>query len=218
MKKICILAVCVLCFGIVVYAQSIPQFTVPLGVGSTQKTEVMHLQQFLIAQGFLKVAATGNYLSLTVQAVKAFQVSQSITPTGYFGPLTMVAANKKLTATVSAVTAQPVASVSVQSVKNNVSQTADLMLAGSSSHTITWQTNGYPANVGVNVNLLRKTSDIPAMYTLIRQLASDAPNTGSFAWTPQQGESGSDVYIEVTCSTSHQFAQGCQVSQIVKAF
>jgi peptidoglycan hydrolase-like protein with peptidoglycan-binding domain len=195
------------------------QFTVSLGQGSAQTTQVIQLQQFLIAQGFLNVPATGNYFSLTTKAVKAFQVSQGITPTGYFGPLTIVAANKKLTMKVSTVTAQPTTGVAVQSVKNNSSQTASAILSGSTTRTITWQTNGYPADVGVNINLLKKTSDSPASYTLVRQLAENTPNTGLFSWTPHTEETaGNNLYIEVTCSTSHDFPQGCQVSQVISAF
>jgi peptidoglycan hydrolase-like protein with peptidoglycan-binding domain len=203
-----------------VYADTATPFTVTMGPGSTQTAQVINLQQFLIAQGFLHVAATGNYLSLTTQAVENFQTSQGITPTGYFGPLTLAAANKKLTTVVSSVTTQPAATVAVQSTKGNSSEVALAVFSTTPAvRTITWQTVAYPTNVGVDIHLIRQISQSPASYTLVRQLATNTPNTGSFVWTPQVGETAnSNLYVEVTCTIAHQFTQGCQVSQIISAF
>ncbi len=121
--------------------------------------------------------------------------------------------------TVSEVTTQPKTTVGVQSVTASSPQTAAAILAGTSSRTITWTTTTYPANAGVNINLLKKTTASPATYTLVRRLATDTPNTGTFTWTPKAGEVSADLYIEVTCSTTYTFTQGCQISsQVIKAF
>jgi peptidoglycan hydrolase-like protein with peptidoglycan-binding domain len=62
------------------------------------QTEVKRLQEFLISKGYLKSGLnTGNYLSLTVAAVKTYQQAKGITPvSGYFGPKTRTAVNADL--------------------------------------------------------------------------------------------------------------------------
>ena len=56
---------------------------------------VVSLQQFLISQGLLESnLATGYFGNLTIQAVKAFQTNQDVSPvSGFFGPLTRAKAN-----------------------------------------------------------------------------------------------------------------------------
>ncbi len=50
---------------------------------------VIELQNFLIKQGYLVSEPTGNYYTLTQNAVMAFQKAYNISPiSGYFGPLT----------------------------------------------------------------------------------------------------------------------------------
>lgn len=48
----------------------------------------LELQKLLISQGYLSGAATGNFLSLTKQAVIKFQKASNVPATGYVGPLT----------------------------------------------------------------------------------------------------------------------------------
>lgn len=66
--------------------------------GIRSNSEVRCLQDFLIQKGYLGAGLnSGNYLSLTVSAVKVYQASKGITQTGYFGPLTRSAINIDLT-------------------------------------------------------------------------------------------------------------------------
>ncbi len=102
------------------------------------------------------------------------------------------------------------ASVSTESVVNANGDTASVVLSG--AKIITWQTSGYPANAGVNINLLRKVSDSPRQFAVVRILATDTVNDGQETWTPQSGENTNDLYIEVTCSSTYQFAGGCSLS------
>jgi peptidoglycan hydrolase-like protein with peptidoglycan-binding domain len=180
-------------------------FSVSLGRGSKETAEVIKLQAFLVSEGFLSVSPTGNYLSLTETAVKAFQKSKGIDTTGYFGPLSRAAANSKF-----AQNTAPKASVSVSSVAPEKSLAAALFL--SSAKKIQWKTADYPKNVGVNINLLKKISDSPVKYELVRQLAKDTPNDGEETWIPTSSEKNLDLYIEVTCSTTYAFKEGCQIS------
>ena len=66
-----------------------------LSYGS-QGNEVIELQEFLFTNGYLTVNPTGNYYSLTVNAVKKFQKDNDISQTGYFGPITRSAVNNLL--------------------------------------------------------------------------------------------------------------------------
>ncbi len=72
-------------------------FTKNLHTGTAGKNvEVMALQQFLFNEGFYTGPITGNFRSMTMSAVKAFQKSKKINSTGYFGPLTRNEVNKML--------------------------------------------------------------------------------------------------------------------------
>ena len=73
-------------------------FTKDLYYGLRLNSEVKRLQNFLISKGYLASGLnTGNYLSLTVAAVKAYQTAKGITPViGRCGPKTRAAINTDL--------------------------------------------------------------------------------------------------------------------------
>lgn len=186
-------------------------FSNSLGYGHSG-AEVIKLQQFLVDQGFLKSSlVTGRFLSLTKKAVMEFQKSNGIDTTGFFGPLSRAAANKKV------VTKPTVkATVAIVSVMPDLN-TAGLVM--SNSKNISWQTTDYPVGVGININLLRKISDNPASYTLVEKIAQDTKNDGSETWIPKSNQTGSDLYLEITCSTTYGFSNGClQTGAPIKAF
>ena len=54
---------------------------------------VTDLQNFLTGQKFYSGPVSGNFFSLTLQAVKNFQQAKGVSPTGYFGPLSRAIAN-----------------------------------------------------------------------------------------------------------------------------
>jgi peptidoglycan hydrolase-like protein with peptidoglycan-binding domain len=67
--------------------------------GMMNNPEVRCLQEFLKSRGpeiYPEGLVTGNFLSLTLAAVKRYQASKGLIQTGYFGPLTRAAANKDL--------------------------------------------------------------------------------------------------------------------------
>lgn len=101
------------------------------------------------------------------------------------------------------------ATVSTLSV-SNVTSPALAVLAG--TKVINWKTSNYPANAGVNISLIRKISDSPKEFTLVRTLATDTSNDGEELWIPQSGEDTDDLFIEVTCSSTYQFNSGCSLS------
>jgi len=102
-----------------------------------------------------------------------------------------------------------VATVSTLSI-TDVTSPASAVLAGAKN--INWQTANYPANAGVNINLIRKISDSPREFTLVRTLETDTANDGQETWIPQNGENTNNLYVEVTCSNNYQFQAGCSLS------
>jgi peptidoglycan hydrolase-like protein with peptidoglycan-binding domain len=56
--------------------------TVNLARNSARRADVTSLQQFLFDNGYLGVQPTGNYLNMTVQAVKDFQSANELTVNG----------------------------------------------------------------------------------------------------------------------------------------
>lgn len=58
--------------------------------------KVVELQEFLIEKGFLNSEPTGNFYSLTLKAVKAFQTAYDLPSTGYFGIMSRTKANEIL--------------------------------------------------------------------------------------------------------------------------
>lgn len=182
-------------------------FNVSLNYGSTLKQEVIKLQNFLISLGYLNAEATGFYLSMTQKAVADFQKAEGINPTsGYFGPLTRAVANNKLVATDSDAKSE-ISSVLVMGAPP-YSATAFL----SNYKIVTWKTANYPQNIGVNINLLRKVSDSPQAFVLIRNIAHNTLNDGSETWIPESDEKSDNVYIEITCSNTYSFKNGCKLS------
>lgn len=58
--------------------------------------EVMELQEFLVDKGFLKTIPTNFFGLLTLKAVKAYQTSVSVSPTGFVGVLTREKINNEI--------------------------------------------------------------------------------------------------------------------------
>ena len=72
-------------------------FSKDLYYGVRGDAEVQALQEFLTDQGHYSGTATGNFFSLTLSAVKKFQIANGILPaSGYFGPKTRAKANQIL--------------------------------------------------------------------------------------------------------------------------
>jgi len=72
-------------------------FDKDLYYGIDNDSQVLELQEFLTSEGLYSGPITGNYYSLTVQAVKSFQERENIKPVaGYFGSLTRKKTNQVL--------------------------------------------------------------------------------------------------------------------------
>lgn len=97
MKKVIILTILLL-FPFFAFAS----FENNLYYGLQNNNEVRELQEFLVGKGLLDHEATGNFYSLTLKAVKAYQASEGIIQTGYVGTLTRTAINNELITSLSA--------------------------------------------------------------------------------------------------------------------
>jgi len=89
-------------------------------------TEVTELQEFLIDKGFLSGQATGNFFSLTLRAVKAFQVANGLPSTGYFGPMSRAKANQLLTEDISTTNSAEITETGTTTQPTNTNQLAIL--------------------------------------------------------------------------------------------
>ncbi len=68
---------------------------------------------------------------------------------------------------------------------------------------VTWSSSDYGEKT-VNVHLMRKVSDNPIAYDLVRTIAVNKANTGSATWIPNQNDIGFNVALEVGCAPSGQ--------------
>jgi hypothetical protein len=86
------------------------------------------------------------------------------------------------------------------------------------ARVINWETSNFPADSLVTVNLIRKISDSPMSFEMVRTIVTDVPNNSSVSWVPETSEVGDDLYIEVVCSAI-QTTGGCRTNSApIKAF
>lgn len=76
---------------------AIYRFERNLYFGLKNDDDVRRLQNYLISKRLLSAtSSTGNFFTLTLEAVKKYQASVGISATGYFGPLTRAKVNAEL--------------------------------------------------------------------------------------------------------------------------
>jgi hypothetical protein len=78
--------------------------------------------------------------------------------------------------------------------------------------TIRWTSSDYPSKAGVNINLLRQVSSNPNKFEFVKTIKKDTPNDGQEVWTPAVGDNGNNLVIQVSCSSSFVFPDGCSSS------
>ncbi len=73
---------------------------------------------------------------------------------------------------------------------------------------IAWTSRNYGSDT-IAVNIIRKISDNPSRYELVRTVSIATLNDGSAVWVPALTDVGSDIYVEVACAVS---GQACTAS------
>ena len=161
------------------------KFTKNLSFGIRNSAEVKDLQNFLSQKGFYKGPVTGNYLNMTADAVKAFQKSNSLPATGFFGSLSRTAANNQGTD----------ASLSITSYKGGEK------IEVGQTQKVTWSSQNYQAS-DVKINIIKQVGTNPNRYELVRSVNGKIANDGSATWVPARTDIGNNVFVEVACDES----------------
>lgn len=78
---------------------------------------------------------------------------------------------------------------------------------------VEWLSDNYSAPTVV-INIIRKVSESPISYELVRTVSAGTSNDGLALWIPTLLEAGDDIYVEVGCTLS---SQACTASQSVSA-
>lgn len=140
-----------------------------LGIGS-QGSDVGYLQEFLREKNYLKVATTNYYGTATAEAVKKFQVSQKIEPTGYVGPYTR--------ARLRILSCEGVASGStLPGITFTSPQQGDEFAVGEKVRT-TWE----GTTSGVDAISIHLVSNMLGQNKVVRTVARTQASKGSFNW------------------------------------
>lgn len=100
---------------------------------------------------------------------------------------------------------------------NVVSEVSSKLMVGDKD-VVKWQTENFPEGAFVHINLIRKVSDNPVSYELVRQIASYAVNDGEEVWTVEKGDLGGNLQVEVVCAGSTRFKEGCVSGQTSNSF
>ena len=176
-------------------AQSpVTSFNQDLQFGQTNSS-VTSLQSFLYGLGYLTVKPTGYFGAQTKTAVERYQAANKISATGYFGPMTRAAVNKTIAGALTKATL---------TISNPISGNVEV----GQTQTVTWTSNNYSSPT-VSVNLIRKVSDNPARYKLVRTISASTKNDGSATWVPAPTDVGAGLSIEIGCTSS---AKPCQAA------
>lgn len=193
-------AAAIILIGGVASAQS-AAFSSEIGVGA-QGTEVTSLQTWLENNGYYSGPVTGYFGSLTQAGVEDFQTANSISATGYVGPLTLAALNAKASGTTTTGANAPLIAqleaqlnsllAQIQAIESNTTTTSTGVPVGSS---MTVSSNeGASVNGNLNGSGTSPLTYAISSYPLNGTLTAFTPSTGSFTYTPNANYSGSDSF------------------------
>jgi hypothetical protein len=90
---------------------------------------------------------------------------------------------------------------------STVSETANVLSAINvnvplgDTQVVTWNPKDITSD-RVAINVIRKVSDNPVSYDLVRVVATSTENDGSATWVPSNLDIGANLYIEIGCTES----------------
>ena len=82
-----------------------------------------------------------------------------------------------------------------------------------SVNIVTWRTENFPVNGKLNISLLKKTSENPDTYELVRTVAEYTQNDGSETWKAERSEIGEELYIQIGCAGTSRYENGCVATE-----
>lgn len=178
-------AAVVIGLSVTITAQAATNFNKDLSFGMKNSADVKSLQQFLSQEGHFKGEATGNYFNVTAEAVKSFQKSNKINPTGYFGPMTRAAVNSK----------------SADALLSLTSHKGGETIEVGNKQALKWTASNY-SSTDVKVNVIKKVSSNPNRYELVRSVSDKTVNDGVATWIPAKSDIGNNIFVEIGCKDS----------------
>ncbi|GEM_PF-2729861 len=166
------------------------QFSRDLSFGFQQDSDVTKLQEFLSDEGLYSGPITGNFFSLTLKAIKAFQSREGITPAaGYFGPKTRVRANALLGAQVQASNQQAITETG-----QNVAQSSAPQITNNSINNVQSQLEALLKQVA----LLQQQLQTQQQNQTSTNAPAPASNQNTTSNTPSQNSASAADILEIT--------------------
>lgn len=159
----------------------------------TVSSDVEDFQIFLQGQGYFTSPVNGKFDKNTKEAVIRFQRAHVIPGTGNVGPLTRGIAN---IISASSLDRGSLAMINPLTGNIEVGQTQN----------VNWTSDNYGSS-NVKINLIRKVSENPNRYELVRTIATSTMNDGVAVWVPAPTDMGKDLSIEVGCVGTTQTCQ-----------
>lgn len=182
MKKLILFSLSLLFIPLVAGAS----FDTNLYYGLRNNSDVKELQEFLLDKGFYTGNATGNFLSITLKSVKAYQRSIGLSGTGYVGILTRTAINDEL---------------AIELSESNTESTAE---TGTTPPTPTPQATTNDVIIALQAQialLLQQVQAMQAQQTTVQQLQQTVQQQTQ---TIQQIQQNTQQIVQNTCSPNWQ--------------
>lgn len=104
-------------------------------------------------------------------------------------------------------TAQPVLAKTANI--TTISPASGTLIQTGVPQTIRWTSSDYPIGTGVNINLLRQFSSNPDKFEFVKTIRKDTPNDSQEIWIPSVSDAGNNLVVQVSCSLSYVFPEGC---------
>jgi hypothetical protein len=190
-------------------------FTDNLYYGIHDKSQVSQLQEFLSSQGLYSGPITGNFYFLTLGAVKAFQAQQGIIPAaGYFGPVTMAAANKIADVVVGASNSQAISETGTSTPMVQGSSTTQLQLEALLQEVallqqqLSAQQNSTQVIQNLQTQVQQQTQTIQQQSQALQQIASNTQPIASNPPAPPVANQTSNQLIASTAPLGSSVARG----------
>lgn len=169
-------------------------------------SQVTELQEFLIDKGFLQGTATGNFYSLTLKAVKAFQTANNLPSTGYVGNLTRTEINNELSVETASSTTQQIsetstttinqASVVVQSQQKNIVSNSSTLTSGMIDFSSFQKIRDYQYSANPSAYLNQNVAFVSSVYNFI-------PGSTNYISLLNPMNNNSQIMVEIDDNTTY---------------